>query len=198
MDCPFDGAVAVPVTMLRTIAFVGPLGFDTLAVAIALGLGGVKPWLPAAIFTVFETIMPIFGIFAGRLIGERFAEPAEILGGLVLIGVGVHAFREAMENEHESNRFSFVSLPAAAAAGVAISMDELAVGFPLGAARLPIVTVLLTIAVQTFLVTAGGILIGSSISSAFGKLASRYAHAIAGSAFAGVGIWLIVEAVTRG
>ena len=181
--------------MLKIIAFVLPLGFDTLAVAVALGLGGIRPWRPAAIFTVFETVMPIFGIFVGRFIGERFSEPAEILGGLILIGIGVRAFREAMESECESERFSFVSLRAAAVAGVGISMDELAVGFPLGAARLPIGPVLLTIAVQTFLITAAGILIGSRIGSALGKVASRCAHVIAGSAFCAIGIWLIVEGV---
>jgi putative Mn2+ efflux pump MntP len=41
-----------------------------------------------------------------------------------------------------------------------ISMDEIAIGFPLGALRLPIVAVLGAIAIQTFLVTASGIIAG--------------------------------------
>ena len=181
----------------RVIAFVLPLGFDTLGIAVALGLRGMEPWRPALVFTMFETVMPIFGIIVGRVVGDRFSEPAEIAGGLILIGIGFHAFREALGKEGDPQQVSFASLRAAVVSGVGISMDELAVGFPLGVARLQIGTVLVTIAVQTFLVTAGGILIGSRIGAALGRRASRYARVIAGAAFCAVGIWLILEASMR-
>jgi len=40
--------------LARIIAFVIPLGFDTLAVAIALGLRGIGPFRPALVFAAFE------------------------------------------------------------------------------------------------------------------------------------------------
>ncbi len=183
--------------LARIVAFVIPLGFDTLAVAIALGLRGIEPLRPALVFAAFETIMPIVGIVVGRFAGDRFAGPAEIVGGIVLIGVGIHAFREALEDEDETEGLSFGSLRTATAAGIAISMDELAVGFPLGTAHLPVAALLIAIGLQAFIVTAGGILIGGRIGTALGRRASRYAGVVAGSAFSAVGLWLIVEALVH-
>lgn len=52
-------------------ALVLPLGLDTLAVALALGLRGMEPLRPALWFTLFETVMPLIGIAAGWRIGAR-------------------------------------------------------------------------------------------------------------------------------
>ena len=54
-------------------------------------------------------------------------------------------------------------------------------GFPLGALRLPIVAVLGAIALQTFLVTGGGILVGRKINQKLGKKTSRLAGLAAGA-----------------
>jgi hypothetical protein len=70
-------------------------------------------------------------------------------------------------------------------------MDEIAIGFPLGALRLPIVAVLGAIAIQTFLVTVGGILIGQKIGLRLGVQASRLAGIAAGVAFLLLGGWVI-------
>jgi len=68
-------------------------------------------------------------------------------------------------------------------AGLGISMDEIAIGFPLGALGLPIVAVVGAIAVQTFLVTMGGILVGRRINQRLGLQTSRLAGLAAGAAF---------------
>jgi len=47
--------------LARIVAFVLPLGLDTLAIAIALGLQGQSPLRPALLFVVFETTMPLIG-----------------------------------------------------------------------------------------------------------------------------------------
>ncbi len=183
--------------LAQIVAFVIPLGLDTLAVAIALGVRGMAPLRPAVVFTVFETLMPIVGIALGRFAGARFAVLAQIAGGLVLIGVGAYTVRETLADEDESEALSFGSLRTAAAAGFAISMDELAVGFPLGTTRLPIATLLVAIAIQTSLATAGGIAIGRRIGEALGRRASRSAGIAAGLAFCGLGVWLLMEALAH-
>ncbi|MDQ6933119.1 MAG: manganese efflux pump MntP family protein [Candidatus Eremiobacteraeota bacterium] len=182
----------------RVLAFVMPLGFDTLAVAIALGLRGMDPLRPAIVFAVFETVMPIAGILIGQIAGIRFTVPAQVVGGLALIGVAIHSFREASLNEDESGSLSFGSIRAAAAAGIGISMDELVVGFPMGTAHLPISTLLGAIGTQAFVVSAGGILIGRRIGEVLGRRAWRFSGIAAGMAFSAVGLWLIVEALARG
>jgi putative Mn2+ efflux pump MntP len=147
--------------LARIVAFVLPLGLDTLAIAIALGLQGQRPGQrplrPALLFVVFETTMPLIGIVIGRV-------ALDSLRGIILAGLG-------------------------------ISMDEIAIGFPLGALRLPIVAVLGAIAIQTFLVTAGGILVGRKISQRLGMQTSRLAGLAAGAAFVLLGSYLILERI---
>ena len=182
---------------LAIAAFVIPLGFDTLAVAIALGLRGIRPLRPALLFTVFEVTMPLVGIGLGRYLGEQVGTLAGYIGGVVVIGVGLHALREALEAHEEVREFSLGTLRGAVAAGLGISTDEIAIGFPLGALGLPVGAVLAAIGVQALLATGGGILIGRRIGAALGYRAARLAGFIAGAAFVLLGIFLIVERIIR-
>jgi manganese efflux pump family protein len=179
--------------LARIVAFVLPLGLDTLAIAIALGLQGQPPLRPALLFVVFETTMPLIGIVIGRFVGLWFETPAAYLGGLILLVVGLHTVREARDRENEGQRFALDSLRGIILAGLGISVDEIAIGFPLGALRLPIGAVLGAIAIQTFLVTMGGILIGRKINQRLGKQTSQLVGIAAGAAFLLLGSYLILE-----
>jgi manganese efflux pump family protein len=156
---------------------------------------GQRPLRPALLFVVFETTMPLIGIVIGRVVGLWFETPAAYLGGLILLAVGLHSVREARHRENEEQRFALDSLRGIILAGLGISMDEIAIGFPLGALRLPIVAVLGAIAIQTFLVTMGGILIGRKINQRLGKQTSRFAGIAAGAAFGLLGSYLILERI---
>jgi putative Mn2+ efflux pump MntP len=182
---------------LRIIAFVVPLGLDTFALAIALGLRGFRPWKAAVVFTIFEGVMPLFGIALARAVSRRFETDAVIAGGVVLLAVATHAIWEAVRGEEEVQEVSFGSLRSSIFAGLAISTDELAIGFPLGASGLPIDLVLLAIVVQTVIFATVGIATGNRVRSDLALSASRYAGIGAGAAFAAVGLWLIFEAVGR-
>jgi manganese efflux pump family protein len=181
-------------TAFKIFAFVFPLGLDTLAISIALGLRGFRPLRPALLFTLFETAMPLFGIALAQVVSQRFATAAVIAGGILLISVGVHAMREAMRGEG-ADSVSFGSLRSTVLAGLAISTDEIAAGFPMGVSGLPIAAVLATIAVQTLLVTALGVGLGNRVRASAAVSASRWAGIAAGIAFAAVGLWLILERV---
>ena len=139
--------------------------------------------------------MPIFGIVLARIISLRFQAAAVVIGGMILIGIGFKTIRETMRGEEGAESVSFSSFRASLVAGLAISTDELAIGFPLGASGMPIVTVLTAIAAQALFVTALGIAIGNRVGSVLGRRASRYAAGAAGIAFSAVGLWLILEAV---
>jgi manganese efflux pump family protein len=181
-------------TALAMAAFVIPLGFDTLAVSIALGLRGIRPLRPALIFAAFEVTMPLVGIGLGRYLGVRAESVAVYLGGILLIGVGIHTLRETSERGHD---VSFRSLRAAVATGLGVSTDEIAIGFPLGALRLPVATVLAAIGVQAFLATAGGILVGRRIGKNLGERAARLSEVIAATMFILLGAYLIGERILQ-
>lgn len=182
---------------LTIAAFVIPLGFDTLAVSIALGLRGVQPLRPALLFAVFETTMPLAGIVLGHYVGARVESLAGYLGGIIVVAVGVHTLREAFEPDRELRGFSLRGVRGVVAAGLGVSTDEIAVGFPLGALRLPVGPVLGAIGVQAFLVTMGGILIGHKIGRRLGEQAARLSGLIAGGAFVLLGAYLIAERILR-
>jgi putative Mn2+ efflux pump MntP len=181
----------------RIFVFAFPLGLDTLALAIALGLRGFRPWRAALLFSVFETVMPVFGIALARFVGLRVQTAAVVIGGILLIAVGVHAVRQALQGEKEVEQISFSSARSLLLAGLAISTDELAAGFPLGVSGLPVAIVLITIGVQTVLVTLLGVAIGNRVRSGLAESASRYAGIAAGVAFTAVGLWLIAERLAR-
>ncbi|HXW55407.1 MAG TPA: manganese efflux pump [Candidatus Cybelea sp.] len=175
----------------KIFAFVFPLGLDTLALAIALGLRGFPPWPAVLLFSIFETAMPVFGISLALFVSPRVETAAVVIGGIVLIAVGAHAVREALRGEKEVEQISFGSARSLLLAGLAISTDELAAGFPLGVSGLPVPGVLITIGVQTVLLTLLGVAIGNRARRGLAARASRYAGVAAGIAFTAVGLWLI-------
>jgi len=118
----------------RIVAFVLPLGLDTLAIAVALGLRGQRPLRPALLFVVFETTMPLIGIVIGRVVGLWFEAGAAYLGGLILLAVGLHMLQEARFRQDAAQGIGLDSRRAIVLAGLGISMDEIAIGFPLGGA----------------------------------------------------------------
>ncbi len=184
--------------IVKMAAFVIPLGFDTLAVAVLLGLRGMSPLRPALTFAVFESVMPLIGLLLGRLVGASFKSPAVVLGGLVLLAVATYMVKEALEDQDETDRISFVTMHMALLAGFGISMDELAIGFPMGTSGLPVPATLAAIAVQAFLVTVAGIALGRRLGADLGRHTSRTAGLVAAGAFGILGVYLIVQRLVRG
>ena len=179
---------------VRIAAFVFPLGLDTLALAVALGLRGIKPLRPAVVFAVFEGVMPLAGVALGSLISAAFGVAALYIGAAILIGLGVHSIREAGEIAENAARFNFASLRSAALAGFAISTDELAFGFPLGSSGLPVAPVLLLVALQAFIVSYAGIALGRWL----GARCSRLAELAAGVTFIALGVYLVLDTLLLG
>jgi putative Mn2+ efflux pump MntP len=184
--------------LLKVAAFVVPLGFDTLAVAVALGLHGMRPLRPALTFAFFEAVMPLIGLVLGRVVGARFETPAVVLGGVVLLTVAAYIAKEALQDEDEAENLAFTSLRTAVIAGFGISMDELAIGFPMGTSGLPVPETVGAIAVQALIVTYVGIVLGAHLSATLGRRTSRVAGLAAAGAFALLGIYLIAQRVVPG
>jgi putative Mn2+ efflux pump MntP len=174
------------------------LGLDTLAVAVVLGLRGVRPFRPAVTFALFEAAMPLIGLLIGRFAGERFETPAVVLGGGVLIAVAAWLLKEALEDNSEADDASFATLRTAALAGFGISMDELAIGFPMGTSGLPVPETIAAIAVPAFVVTTLGMAVGSRLGATLGRRTARLAEIAAAIAFAALGAYLIAQRLMPG
>jgi putative Mn2+ efflux pump MntP len=62
---------------------------DALVVGISLGVLGIFVWYPAILIGVVTGVLSLIGLRVGRILGRKFGKPVEIIGGLVLIGIGV-------------------------------------------------------------------------------------------------------------
>ena len=65
---------------------------DALAVGLTFGVLAMEVLLPALVIGVVSCGMTLVGIFLGRRLQGRFGSYAEIVGGLILIGIGVKIF----------------------------------------------------------------------------------------------------------
>jgi len=142
--------------------------------------------------------MPLIGLMLGGVVGVHFETPAVILGGVVLLGVAMHMAKEALEDNYETSELSFTTMRTAAIAGFGISMDELAIGFPMGTSGLPVPETIGAIAVQAFSVTYVGILVGARLGATLGRRTSRLAGLVAAGAFGVLGLYLIAQRLVPG
>jgi manganese efflux pump family protein len=73
--------------------------------------------------------------------------------------------------------------------GLSISLDELAIGFPLGLLRVPVVAVIIVIAAQAFVLAQLGLRVGGRIS----ERARESAERLAGLALTALEVTLLAE-----
>ena len=62
---------------------------DALAVGLSLAMLKTSILFPVLLIGVVTSGLSLFGLLAGTTLGEKFGKRMEILGGLILIGIGV-------------------------------------------------------------------------------------------------------------
>jgi putative Mn2+ efflux pump MntP len=179
--------------MLRLLAFVLPLGVDSFAVAAALGaagLTGLRERLRVSlIFVVFEAGMPLIGLAAGAGLARVIGDVADYLAGAAVIGLGIYMLAAGHGDEQKAGRLASTGGTAMLALGISISLDEFAIGFSLGLARLPAVPVIIAIAIQALLASQLGLALGHQVSERFTERAEQ----LAALALILLGAYLITE-----
>ena len=181
-------------SVLRLLAFVLPLGLDSFAVAAALGAAGdltARDRLRVTVlFVVFEGGMPLIGVAAGAPLARTIGPVADCLAVAALVGLGAWmVLAGGSGGENRAARLKMTHGVAIIALGVSISLDELAVGFSLGLARLPVVAIIVAIAVQTLVAVQLGLYLGACIGERIREGAER----LAGIALIALGGYLLAE-----
>ncbi|OPZ59750.1 MAG: putative manganese efflux pump MntP [Deltaproteobacteria bacterium ADurb.Bin510] len=67
---------------------------DALAVGLSLSLLKIEILMPAVLIGVVTFGLSFMGVYLGKRIGHLFEQKIEILGGLVLIGIGIKILLE--------------------------------------------------------------------------------------------------------
>jgi len=65
------------------------VSIDALAIGLSLALVGVSIWYPAVVIGVVTALMTWFGLRVGDGLGKKFGKRMEVIGGIVLIGIGL-------------------------------------------------------------------------------------------------------------
>ena len=184
--------------MLKLLAFVLPLGLDSFAVAAAVGAMQVTTvWQRlriSLVFVVFEGGMPLIGLGLGAALARGIGQVAGYLAGAAVIAIGAWMLLAEDEDEQDkAGRLATSRGLALIALGVSISLDELAIGFTIGLAHLPVTAVIVAIALQAFIAAQLGLAIGARI----GERSRERAEQVAGIALILLGAYLITEQLVR-
>lgn len=72
---------------------------DAAAVGVSLSFAGINIWIASLIIFAVTFLFSYFGLFGGGLIRKKLKKlPIEILGGIVLIGIGIKILVEHLVN----------------------------------------------------------------------------------------------------
>jgi putative Mn2+ efflux pump MntP len=67
---------------------------DSLAVGLAFAFEDINLWIAAPIVGITSLVISAVGFIIGTKVGSIFGKRAEILGGLILIGIGIRILLE--------------------------------------------------------------------------------------------------------
>ena len=176
--------------MLKLLLFVVPLGLDTFAVAASLGAARIDARARlrlSVVLAAFEMVMPIVGVLAGRVLGDAIGTAADYAAVALLAAVGIWMIVEDDEAPAgDVHGFALLAL------GLAISLDELAIGFSIGLLGLSIVAAVILIGAQAFVFAQLGARLGARVGESFRENAER----VAGVALLGLAVLSLAERLT--
>ena len=180
--------------MLKLLAFVLPLGLDSFAVAAAIGASQVTTARQrlriSLVFVIFEGGMPLIGLALGGALARGIGDVADYLAAVAVIGIGAWLLLAGGKDEEErASRVTSSHGLALVALGISISLDELAIGFSIGLAGVPVAAVVAAIALQALLAAQLGLAIGAKIGERWRERAEQ----AAGIALILLGAFLLAE-----
>jgi putative Mn2+ efflux pump MntP len=180
--------------VFKLLAFMFPLGLNTFAIAAAVG-AAAKPAIGdrlriSLLFTLFQSGMPLIGVTLGVRLAHAIGDVADDLAAAAVIAAGAWMLLGAggQKEEQRTARLAGSHGLSLFALAFTISLDELAVGFSVGLAHLPLTAVIVAIAVQAFVATQIGAQLGARVSEHVRKGAER----LAAVALIGLGLVMMV------
>jgi manganese efflux pump family protein len=168
------------------------LGLSNFAASIGIGVAGVDAGTRlrvGLIFGIFEVGMPLAGLLIGRGLAHALGRAAHWTGAAVLIVTGGYAVWQAIRNQARGQH-----QPAAGTdrrrtgqllvTGLALSIDNLAIGFALGAYHVNLAAAAVIIGAISVTLSLAGLELGDRL----GTKASERGELLGGLVLIAVGI----------
>ena len=164
--------------MLTLIFAAVAVGLGNFGAAISIGLSGAtgkSRIRVGAVFGVFESGMPLAGLLLGHGTASALGEVAGYVGGGLLILIGSWQLIQATRSDDKTSPTP-TELWQLIVTGFALSMDNLVVGFTLGARNVPLAEAIVAFAAVSVMLSVIGLELGHRLSSAV-EFAVEYAAA---------------------
>jgi putative Mn2+ efflux pump MntP len=168
-----ERARRLPSGVVALVLVAMSVGLDNFAASTALGVAGVDRKLRlrvAAIFGIFEGLMPVVGLLLGRSLAHDLGSTAKPAAGALLGGAGVYVIVTGLIGDRgEETKDSELSVRHLILIGGALSIDNLIIGFALGAYHVDLVVAAITIAVISVALSLLGLEIGGRLGARLGR-----------------------------
>jgi manganese efflux pump family protein len=179
----------VPVLTLVLAAVA--VGLGNFGASIGIGLSGVAPMTRlkvGLVFGVFEAGMPLVGLLAGRGIAGALGHAARYCGGALLIAIGAWQLLQTVRAGRTGLAPQPIVMRRLLLTALALSTDNVVVGFSLGIQRVSVVEAVVVFAVVSVGLSLLGLELGRRLATA-AEFASQY---LAGFVLLAVGVLIAV------
>jgi putative Mn2+ efflux pump MntP len=169
------------------------VGLSNFAGAIGIGLSGINVRTRIRVgiaFGIFEALMPILGLLLGQAVAGFFGQYGKYVGGAILILTGAYTIVQARlaAVEAKARMPRSLRLQSLVITALALSIDNLAVGFALAIYQVNIVVAGLTFGVVSVVMALAGLELGHRL----GRGAEAWSEEIGGAVLILVGIAIAV------
>ena len=172
------------------------VGVSNFAAAIGIGTAGVDASVRirvGLIFGVYEAGMPVVGLFIGRQTAGSLGQAAHWIGGALLITIGLFGLIKSIKVSSDGGQdVRSVSRWRLLVTGLALSLDNLVIGFAMGAYHVPILTGALVIG----LVSTGLSLAGLELGARLRRWSGQRGEQLGGVILISVGVAIAAGALT--
>ncbi len=165
------------------------VGLSNFAGAIGIGLSGINVRTRVRVglaFGFFEALMPILGLLLGDAVAGFFGHYGKYVGGAILILTGAYTIVQARETavEEKVRMPRGLRMQSLLVMALALSIDNLAVGFALAVYRIDVVLAGITFGVVSVLMSLTGLELGHRL----GRRAEAWSEEIGGGVLMLVGL----------
>ena len=147
------------------------VGLGNFAAAVGIGLSGVDSRTRlrvAAVFGIFESAMPLVGLVLGRNIADVLGSTTRYIGGALLVTAGVWTLwqtKRAATAADDAEIVSTQNLGRLTVTALALSVDNLVVGFGLGVAQTRFGVAVAVFAVVSIVLSLAGLELGRHLGA---------------------------------
>ena len=167
------------------------VGLSNFAGAIGIGLSGIdaRTRLRVGIaFGLFEALMPIIGLLLGQAVAGHLGHIAKYVGSSILIVVGAYTIWQGRRVSAEPKGRARIRTHQLLITALALSIDNLAVGFALAVYQINIYLAAATMGV----ISVGMSLAGLELGSRLGSRVEAWSEELGGAVLILVGLALAI------